>query len=206
LAVLGTVTKVAPVKKSDTPGSPFYSAAVELTHDPRCAGGRDGTFYLCLIPGFFTADFNIDGFSGAQEGSDASKVYVVYRNHIEKAGRTIKRGPNAGKEIPGDAALQVLAGEDFLKLVEVAKGFTQANPPGLELLSQVLAKLLTGKKVGYVLKQDAEDGELLDRYKVSYFFPATQDGIESQTLSASSKKRQTQLVLTWERELVNAGR
>ena len=200
LAVIGTIKTVKNFEKSKKPNSPFYSAELEIEHSSKCPGGRDASYYLTLIPEFCTDDFDqqLQTLANAGKGTPASALYFVYSSNIAKTGGKDKEG----NQKPGRGALQVILQADFEKLGEVFAQFKVATPPSIEQLNQVFQKLLTGRNVGYVLRQRKEDdGEtLMDSYEVSYFFPATSAGIEGIKTSAGSKRRKSPLVLTWEQQ------
>ena len=196
LAVLGVVETIEPLKKSEKENSPFYSA--ELGLKAQGAAGRDTRFWLSCIPQFFTKDFEPDQFADSPPKSPGSAIYHVYKNNIIAGGG---KDAKTGKPKPDRGALRLIAGADFEKLVEFSTGYTTAEPPSIEKLSQILQAVLKNRVIGYVLKQDKdEDGELQERYSVDYFFPVTKDTVDELTKSARSPKRKRKLVLTWEKE------
>lgn len=205
LAVIGFVKSLAPFKKSET--SVLYSGELELAAST--PGGRDAAYYMSIVPEFFTEDFDkgLDALAAAPPKTPQSSLHWGYRTNVW-ATRKIKEKGKEDRKIQ-IAALPLLAGtEGYAGIAAFSNKFKVATPPTLDAVHAEISKAIIRKDakgnhvpIGYVLQQDKdEDDELLDRYKVAYFFTADAEGLTQLTKSRDSKRRKKPLVFTWEKK------
>lgn len=211
LAVLGSVESFGKFNLSES-GSGTYVSEVELKASSKCPGGRDATFYLSILPEFFTADFDekkLPEYAAEAnrlkkgESSPGKSRFYGYKNGVAQSSYRSFIQAASGSEIvwTGEGKKkdsEVRVSQVLAALGEVFNAFTLENPPTLEKVYEVLTKALTNRPIIYVLKQRVDDnGELQEGYNVDGFYAATKDGIAAVTKSAGSKKRKKPLILTW---------
>ena len=209
LAVLGSIKSFEAFYLSDS-GSGLFVSEIALEADTkRSPGGRDGTFYLSIMPEYFTADFaekrlpDYAAVADKKEKSVGKSRFFTYKNCVAQSNFRAFIQAASGSEIQyvGEGKKQeknVVVSPLLAGLGEFFNQFTLEAQPGIEVVHGALAKVLTGRPIIYILKQSKEDdGELRDGYNVDGFYAATKDGIKAVTKSAESTKRKNPLILTW---------
>lgn len=177
LACIGLVKKVGDAYLSQK--EVYHVIAIEVEAK---FGGRDGLFFVCFEPRWFGASFD-------------PTILITEESH-----KPVKYGMYC-RTVNGVAKPSVLVsvlGEQFEAF---GNEFNALEAPSAKDVSDILRQYALGRDVGYILTQrKGEDGELMEQYNISRFFPLTDEGIKIISEQAKSAKRKTPLVITWDEE------